>query len=58
MLSARVDDKVSHVMIRNKDNKFDVGGGPKFMNLTELVEHYKKNPMVETSGEQYASMAT
>ena len=50
MLSARVEDKVSHVMIRNKEGLFDVGGGPKFGNLTELVEHYKKNPMVETSG--------
>lgn len=41
---------MSHVMIRNKDNNFDVGGGPTFPSLTELVEHYKKNPMVETSG--------
>lgn len=37
-------------MIRNRDNNFDVGGGPTFSSLTELVEHYKKNPMVETSG--------
>lgn len=50
VLSARVDERVSHVMIRNRDNNFDVGGGPTFPSLTELVEHYKKNPMVETSG--------
>ena len=50
VLSARVDELVSHVMIRNKDGKFDVGGGPSFSSLNELVEHYKKNPMVETSG--------
>ena len=50
VLSARVDERVSHVMIRNKDGNFDVGGGPTFPSLTELVEHYKKNPMVETSG--------
>ena len=50
VLSARVEERVSHVMIRNKDNNFDVGGGPTFPSLTELVEHYKKNPMVETSG--------
>ena len=50
VLSARVDERVSHVMIRNKDNNFVVGGGPTFPSLTELVEHYKKNPMVETSG--------
>ena len=33
-----------------KDGKFDVGGGEKFTSLSELVEHYKKNPMVEISG--------
>lgn len=32
------------------DLKFDVGGGEKFDSLTDLVEHYKKNPMVETLG--------
>ena len=30
--------------------KFDVGGGEQFNSLSDLVEHYKKNPMVETSG--------
>ena len=50
VLSARVEEKVSHVIIRNEDGRFDVGGGAKFESLTSLVEHYKKNPMVETSG--------
>ena len=50
VLSARVEDRVSHVIIRNKDGRYDVGGGPSFRNLAELIEHYKKNPMVETSG--------
>ena len=27
-----------------------MGGGERFDSLTELVEHYKKNPMVETTG--------
>lgn len=27
-----------------------MGGGEKFDSLTDLVEHYKKNPMVETLG--------
>uniref|UniRef100_A0AAR2KGI0 protein-tyrosine-phosphatase n=1 Tax=Pygocentrus nattereri TaxID=42514 RepID=A0AAR2KGI0_PYGNA len=39
--------KVTHVMIRCQ---YDVGGGEKFDSLTDLVEHYKKNPMVETLG--------
>jgi len=43
-------DKVTHVMIRHHNNKYDVGGGEKFDSLTELVEHYKRNPMVETTG--------
>uniref|UniRef100_A0A4W3J8K6 Tyrosine-protein phosphatase non-receptor type n=1 Tax=Callorhinchus milii TaxID=7868 RepID=A0A4W3J8K6_CALMI len=42
--------KVTHVMIRSQDAKYDVGGGEKFDSLTDLVEHYKKNPMVETLG--------
>lgn len=33
-----------------QDNKYDVGGGEQFATLGELIEHYKKNPMVETSG--------
>lgn len=27
-----------------------MGGGDKFDSLAELIEHYKRNPMVETSG--------
>ncbi|CAO1422496.1 unnamed protein product [Diamesa hyperborea] len=50
VLSVRNDDKVTHVMIRWQDNKYDVGGGEQFPTLSELIEHYKKNPMVETSG--------
>lgn len=43
-------DMVKHVVIRHDNNKYDVGGGLKFVSLTELVEYYKKNPMVEHSG--------
>ncbi|GAB6023095.1 protein tyrosine phosphatase, non-receptor type 11 [Chamberlinius hualienensis] len=51
VLSVRTDDRVTHVMIRcQPDGMYDVGGGEKFDSLSELVEHYKKNPMVETSG--------
>ena len=27
-----------------------MGGGTRFDSLAELVDHYKKNPMVETTG--------
>lgn len=50
VLSVRTDDKVTHVMIRCVENKYDVGGGRKFDTLSELVEHYRRNPMVEQSG--------
>lgn len=50
VLSVRTDDRVTHVMIRCQDNYYDVGGGEKFKSLADLIEHYKKNPMVETSG--------
>lgn len=50
VLSVRTDDKVTHVMIRWHENKYDVGGGEKFNTLCELIEHYKGNPMVETCG--------
>ncbi|XP_037036600.1 tyrosine-protein phosphatase corkscrew isoform X2 [Bradysia coprophila] len=50
VLSVRTDDKVTHVMIRWQDSKYDVGGGEKFTTLCELIEHYKRNPMVETCG--------
>uniref|UniRef100_A0A452RTQ7 protein-tyrosine-phosphatase n=1 Tax=Ursus americanus TaxID=9643 RepID=A0A452RTQ7_URSAM len=39
--------RVTHVMIHFQ---YDVGGGEQFDTLAELVECYKRNPMVEKSG--------
>lgn len=51
VLSVRADnDKVTHVMIRCQSGKYDVGGGETFDSLTDLVDHYKRNLMVETTG--------
>ena len=50
VLTVRCEDRVAHIMIRNKDNKFDVGGDDRFDSLPELLEYYKGNPMVETTG--------
>ena len=50
VLSTRVGEEVSHVIIRRQNRLFDMGGGPKFTSLVELVEYYKKNPLVETNG--------
>lgn len=45
-----VSDLRSSPLLLQHDLKYDVGGGEKFDSLTDLVEHYKKNPMVETLG--------
>lgn len=51
MICARTEDKITHVKIRYQpDGKYDVGGGERFESLSELIEFYKRNPMVETSG--------
>lgn len=50
VLSVKNEDKVTHVKIRRQNGKFDVGGGEQLDSLADLVEHYKKHPMVETSG--------
>jgi hypothetical protein len=33
-----------------QDGKFDVGGGENFDSLPQLIDHYKINPMVDSSG--------
>lgn len=51
VLSVRTRDRVTHVIIRRQDNKYDVGGGQQFDDLVGLIEHYRNFPMVETAGE-------
>ena len=50
VLSTRVGDEISHVIIRRKDELFDIGGGPQFRSLLDLVDYYKKTPLIETNG--------
>lgn len=50
VLSARVDGEVAHVIIKVQAGQFDVGGGPPFKSLNELIGHYKTHSMIETSG--------
>ena len=50
VLSVKCEDRITHVMIRCNDSQYDIGGGETFSSLTDLVEHYKKNSMVETTG--------
>ncbi|CAG9792198.1 unnamed protein product [Diatraea saccharalis] len=51
VLSVRTRDRVTHVIIRRQDNKYDVGGGQQFPDLVSLVEHYRNYPLVETTGD-------
>lgn len=50
VLSARVNTEIAHVIIKHRGKKFDVGSGPTFTSLPDLVEHYRNNPMTESSG--------
>jgi len=50
VICVRAEDRVTHVRIRTVGDKFDVNGGELFDSLSDLIQHYKKNPMVETSG--------
>ncbi|XP_064459255.1 tyrosine-protein phosphatase non-receptor type 11-like isoform X3 [Ornithodoros turicata] len=50
VLSVRTEDKVTHFIVRCQDGKFDACGGEKFDSLSELIDFYRKNPMVETTG--------
>ncbi len=49
-LNFRADDNIVHIKIRNIDGMYDVGGGPTFPDLSELIEYYKESPMVEKTG--------
>ncbi|XP_072931302.1 tyrosine-protein phosphatase non-receptor type 11-like isoform X2 [Epargyreus clarus] len=51
VLSVRVRGRVSHVMIRRQQNKYDVGSGEQFDDLVGLIEHFRSYPMIETSGD-------
>jgi len=50
VLTVRCKTEVTHIIIRNVDGNYDVGGGAQFRDLTSLVDHYRKNPIVEQSG--------
>ena len=50
VLTTRVMDEISHIMIQHIDNKFYISNGPQFNTLPELVEYYEKNNIVESDG--------
>ena len=50
VLTTRVMDEISHIMIQHIDNKFYISNGPQFNTLPELVEYYERNIIVESDG--------
>ncbi|KAJ8021478.1 Tyrosine-protein phosphatase non-receptor type 11 [Holothuria leucospilota] len=48
--SGEGEGDVTHIMISHWQNKFRIGGGEEFNSLTELLEHYKRNPMEMSPG--------
>ncbi|KAI0217927.1 Tyrosine-protein phosphatase non-receptor type 11 [Lamellibrachia satsuma] len=50
VLSVRMENKVTHVMIRCSEGKYCIEGCDGFDNLTELVKYYRETPMFETNG--------
>ncbi len=50
VLSTRISGEIAHVIIHHSNKKFSVGGGPSFTTLSEVVDYYRCNPMIETSG--------
>ncbi|CAG4942541.1 unnamed protein product [Colias eurytheme] len=51
VLSVRVRGRVSHVMIRKQQDKYDVGSGEQFDDLVGLIEHFRSYPIIESSGD-------
>lgn len=50
VLSSRVGDDVLHVVIHCRNGKFDVGHDPKFDSLPDLIDYYKRTPVILKSG--------
>ena len=48
-LSVKTEDIVIHVKIRKTHNGFDLGGGKSFPALTELLEYYTANPIIDAT---------
>ncbi|VDL88910.1 unnamed protein product [Schistocephalus solidus] len=51
VLSVVTGDFVSHILICRKPNaKFDIGGGPEFSSLGQLIDYYSRSPMMDKNG--------
>ena len=48
-LSVKIEDNVTHVKIGKTSRGFDLGGGNSFATLTELLEYYTANPIIDST---------
>lgn len=51
VISARVQDKVTEIKILFENDKYNIGGGPQFSSIHDLLQHYKQKPLTEASGQ-------
>ncbi|XP_065061410.1 tyrosine-protein phosphatase non-receptor type 11-like isoform X1 [Rhopilema esculentum] len=52
VISARCQSGVSHVIVKNRNGKFDVGSGLQFNSLALLVDYYRQNPQLRDANTQ------
>ena len=45
-LLCRCQSGISHIIIKSRDGKFDVGSGNQFGSLSALVSFYRENPQL------------
>eukprot|EP01137_Pigoraptor_chileana_P004641 Opistho-2@46561 len=55
--SVRVSkDRISHVIIRNRNGKLDVGGKETFTSLADLVAYFRDNPMLDNGTSSFLEL--
>ena len=47
---SKIKSDMYNSFIFQEGGKYDLGGGEVFDSLADMVDHYRNNPMVETSG--------
>ena len=50
VLSARVDDRVVHILLVYHKKRFGIVGGPQFESLEDFMNYYKRSPLKEAGG--------
>lgn len=51
-LAVRCNNGIQQIIIRHRETKYDIGSGPTFSSLRELVEYYVQNPKLHDIKDQ------